>query len=326
MSLDPRAAAGGTVAVVDLDTRSRPERVARAAVKRAFASRAARRADVLYKKIDSTLKGHVVAELSAARRALGRRPVLLAPAFPAQGRLTRDARLVLGGKSCSADMRAMLSRAGLPATLVDLRTIRGPGLGAALQAALAIGARGIVCDAVTDADLDRIARAGMALRPRPLFVGSAGLARALARTLPRRAAAPRPALERRPVVVAVGSASPVSARQARRIARAPGAILVQLAWTRPPTPRDLPAVRRLGRLVAQASPRVHYVLTGGETSRAVLGARGIRDYRLLGEVEPGVPFGVARDGTLVCTKAGAFGGTDTLARCVQRLHKEMKRT
>ena len=68
------------------------------------------------------------------------------------------------------------------------------------------------------------------------------------------------------------------------------------------------------------------MLTGGETARAVLGARAIDGYRLLGEVEPGVPFGLARDGTLVCTKAGAFGRADTLLRCVARLQKEMKGT
>jgi uncharacterized protein YgbK (DUF1537 family) len=81
----------------------------------------------------------------------------------------------------------------------------------------------------------------------------------------------------------------------------------------------------MGRLVAQAAPRVHYVLTGGETARAVLAARKIGDFRLLGEVEPGVPFGMARDGTLICTKAGAFGNPGTLACCVARLKLEMKR-
>ncbi len=99
-----------------------------------------------------------------------------------------------------------------------------------------------------------------------------------------------------------------------------------MAWKREPARRDIPAVRRLGRLVAQAVPRVHYVLTGGETARAVLAARNIREYRLLGEVEPGVPFGMTRDGTLVCTKAGAFGRPDTLAKCVARLKREMKGT
>lgn len=289
-------------------------------MRRALASRGARRAAILFKKIDSTLRGHVAAELAAIRPALGRRAVLFAPAFPAQGRIVRDARLLVKGKPSSGDLRALLSRAGLPATQVD---IASP---ASLRAALRSGAHAFVCDAANDADLDRIARAGLALRPRPLFVGSAGLARALARTLPRRRAAPSPEPQPRPVVAVVGSASPVSARQARRLARARSSILVQVAWKRRPTRRDIPAVRRLGRIVAQAAPHAHYVLTGGETARAVLSARGIRALRLLGEVEPGVPFAMARDGTLVCTKAGAFGGPDTLAKCVARLKREMTRS
>jgi 4-hydroxythreonine-4-phosphate dehydrogenase len=325
VSLGPRVPAGGPVVVIDLNTRSRSERAARVIVKRAFSSRAAKNAGLLYKKIDSTLAGHVSAELAACRQALGQRPVVFAPAFPAQGRLTRDARLVLRGKPASGDLRVPLAKAGLPATHFDLPSIRAPRLEAGFRAALAMGGRGLVCDAITDADLDRIARAGRALRPRPLFVGSAGLARALARTLPRRSPIRASAAEPRAVVTVVGSASPVSARQARRLARDPCSLLVQLAWTREPDAGDIPAVRRLGRLVAEAAPHAHLVLTGGETARAVLAARGIGEYTLRGEVEPGVPFGMARDGTLICTKAGSFGSADTLARCVRRLRREMKK-
>ena len=123
----------------------------------------------------------------------------------------------------------------------------------------------------------------------------------------------------------VGSASPVSRRQAGRLAGDRDSLLVQMIWTRAPSLRDIGAVRRLGRLVAQSAPRAHFVLTGGETARAVLSARGIREFRLLGEVEAGVPFGMARDGTLICTKAGAFGDPDTLVKCVARLKREMNR-
>jgi 4-hydroxythreonine-4-phosphate dehydrogenase len=327
--LDAGVRSQAGVIALDLDTRSRPERAAHASVRKAFSARRAKGARILYKKIDSTLRGHVVAELAATRPALGRRPVLFTPAFPAQGRIVRDSKLFLDGKAFSGDLRALLSRAGLPAAQVDLATVRGGGLAGALRAALATGARGLACDAASDADLGRIARAGLKLRPRPLFVGSAGLARALARTFPARRAAPRPAAARRPVVAVVGSASPVSKRQAQRLSRSRSLgradLLVQMAWTREPGPRDIPVVRRLGRMVAQAAPRAHYVLTGGETARAVLAARGIRALRLLGEVEPGVPFGMARDGTLVCTKAGAFGSPGTLVRCVARLKHEMTR-
>ena len=326
VSLRHNVPAGGSVVVIDLNTRAQGERRARAIAKRAFSSRGARTARILYKKIDSTLKGHISAELSASRRAIGRRPVVFAPAFPAQQRVTRDARLVLRGKTCPGDLRALMTKAGLPATHIDLASVRGPRLSEGFRAALGIGARALVCDASSDADLDRIARAGLALRPRPLFVGSAGLARAIARTLPRRKARPKAAAERRPVVTVVGSASPVSARQARRLACDLSNILVQLVWTREPAAPDIPALRRLGRVVAQAAPRAHLVLTGGETAHAVLGARDIGEYTLRGEVEPGVPFGMARDGTLICTKAGAFGGPDTLAKCVARLKREMKKT
>jgi uncharacterized protein YgbK (DUF1537 family) len=323
--LHPGARSNAEVVALDLDTRSRSEKSARGIVRRAFSAHRASRATVLFKKIDSTLRGHVGAELSSAQRAFpGKKPVLFAPAFPGQGRTVRNARLHLSGKPPSGDLRALLSGAGLPATHIDLAAVRSGSLAGALRAALATGAHALACDAESDADLDRIARAGLALQPRPLFAGSAGLARALARTLSRKRPAPRRAAPRRPVITVVGSASAVSVLQARRLARDPANILVQMAWTREPAPRDIPAVRRLGRLVAQAAPRVHYVLTGGETARAVLGARGIREFSLQGEVEPGVPFGMTRDGTLVCTKAGAFGKPDTLAKCVARLKREMK--
>jgi 4-hydroxythreonine-4-phosphate dehydrogenase len=321
--LDRGRRAHADVSALDLDTRSKSEKPACAIVRRAFAGRGAKRAAILIKKIDSTLRGHIAAELAAARQSLGRRPVLLALSFPAQRRTVRDSLLVLDGKPLPGDLRALLSGAGLPAAQVDLAAVRGSGLARAMRAALDTGARGLACDAVTDADLDRIARAGLALRPRPLFVGSAGLARALARTYPRKRPSIRPAASPRPVMTVVGSASPVSALQARRLARDPASILVKIDWRREPTTRDIPAVRRVGRLVAQAAPRVHYVLTGGETARAVLSARGIREIRLLGEVEPGVPFGMAPDGTLVCTKAGAFGNSGTLVKCVARLKREM---
>ena len=136
-------------------------------------------------------------------------------------------------------------------------------------------------------------------------------------------------IDPRPIIAVVGSASPVSVRQAAQLGRSrvlgDSDLLVQLEWARAPRASDMPALRRLGRIVARRGPRAHYVLTGGATARAVLGAGGIRELRLLGEVEPGVPLGVARDGTLVCTKAGAFGALDTLVRCVARLKVETKR-
>jgi uncharacterized protein YgbK (DUF1537 family) len=74
----------------------------------------------------------------------------------------------------------------------------------------------------------------------------------------------------------------------------------------------------LGRLVAAHAARVGgAVATGGDIARAFLNAVGANGLHLLGEVEPGVPLGVADTARPlpVVTKAGAFGSPSTLVRC-----------
>ena len=301
VALDQRVRVRAPVVAIDLDTRMLSEEAACAKVEQAFSSRRARAADILFKKMDSTLRGHVAPELRAARKALGaKRPILFAPAFPAQGRTVRDGQVHVNG-----------------------RPLREGNL-----AHLANDSNVTVCDAQTDSDLRAIARKGLALKPRPLFVGSAGLARALAAALPRRRKARRAPLPRGPIAVVVGSASPVSARQAKRlapIAKRDGVALYQLEWTRAPTAADTALVHAFGRIAARHENCAAYVLTGGETARAVLAALRVQGFRLLGEVEPGVPFGVSiPPGLAVCTKAGGFGGPDTLVHCVARLKREMR--
>ena len=283
---------------IDLATRGLAEEPASAHVLRALSSRRVQEARILYKKIDSTLRGNVAAEIAAAREALGaRRPILVAPAFPAQGRIVRDGRVFVNG-----------------------RLLRGGNLRRKLR-----GLDVVICDAATDAQLRKIARDGLALEPRPLFVGSAGLARALAAQLPRKK--PRPAPRPRgEIAVVIGSGSPVSQRQAERlarIARREDVALYRLETGR--NARDVPSlIQAFGRIVAKHDDVGAYVLTGGDTARAVLEARGFSGIRLLGEVEPGIPFGISIPaGVLVCTKAGGFGGPDTLVHCVTRMKREM---
>ena len=327
--LDPVSRSTAAVAAVDLDTRSRNVSLARDIVRRAFSSKRAREARFLFKKIDSTLRGHLRAELAALAGVLRQRqPIFFCPAFPAQGRTVREGRLLLRGKASSEDLRSLLSAAGLPATSIDLRTVRGDRLAEAITDGWRIGARAFVFDALSDADLDVIARVGIRIKPRPVFVGAAGLARALARRFAPEPARRIPRAELRPILTAVGSANAVSVRQANALSRSqvpgPADLLVQIQWSRTPVASDIAFVRRLGRRLAREVPQAHYVLTGGETARAVLTARGIRTLRLLGEVLPGIPLGEAPDGTRVCTKAGGFGQDDALIRCVARLRQDMK--
>jgi len=74
----------------DTDTRNHPaaEAAARVAEVAGFLDRAGARR--LFKKVDSVLRGPVLAEVEAMRRALGFRRVLLLPANPSRGRIIRD--------------------------------------------------------------------------------------------------------------------------------------------------------------------------------------------------------------------------------------------
>jgi 4-hydroxythreonine-4-phosphate dehydrogenase len=72
------------------------------------------------------------------------------------------------------------------------------------------------------------------------------------------------------------------------------------------------------RLLAPHAARLRGVVaTGGDVARAILAALGATGIHLEGEVEPGVPRGVAdsRPPLAVVTKAGAFGDPRTLSRC-----------
>jgi uncharacterized protein YgbK (DUF1537 family) len=71
------------------------------------------------------------------------------------------------------------------------------------------------------------------------------------------------------------------------------------------------AGRQLGRFGA-------LVATGGETARAVLTAANVRCLDIRRELEPGIVLSQA--GPLpVVTKAGAFGGRDSLVRAAETL-------
>ena len=80
----------------------------------------------------------------------------------------------------------------------------------------------ISVDAACDGDLDRIAAEILALDRRILWVGSAGLASALARTFPKRTDPVEPAFTPGPVLFAIGSDHPVTvAQQAALLAARP---------------------------------------------------------------------------------------------------------
>ncbi|WP_407561816.1 four-carbon acid sugar kinase family protein [Streptomyces sp. 184] len=217
---DGPGAAGGSggdarVVAVTTDSRARPDAQAAALVRHATTGLLRHGAGHLFKKVDSTLRGPVRAEIDAMLDVLPAGTVaLVCPAFPAVGRTVVDGVLLVDGRpvdetAVGRDPVTPVAEGHLP-TLLDAPLVRldPQGTPAAWAAEVrAADSRVVVLDAARDEDLDRIARTVAHLGQRALAVGSAGLAGPLAAGWrPRRAQTPdpRPAPARHPGATPVG--------------------------------------------------------------------------------------------------------------------------
>jgi hypothetical protein len=188
----PRRGRNLPVLAVDTDSRYRVPTEAAGRVA-AAAERARGLGARVYKKIDSLLRGNVAAEVAAAARALGSgdRPALavVAPAFPSTGRTTVEGVVLVHGEPLSAPQHgrvaAVLAEADLTTARAPLdRQSRPTALAELLASAWGDGVDAVVVDAVSDADLARVAEATADLDFPVLLVGSGGLARPLRALIP----------------------------------------------------------------------------------------------------------------------------------------------
>lgn len=331
------------VVAVDLDSRFLAPDEAEARFERA--SRRVPPDALIYKTIDSTLRGNMGPEIRGALRGSGRAYAVVAPAFPSAGRATVGGYQFVNG--VPLEQTAFAQDQGTPVPTGRVADRLG-GLNAT---------QFTVYDASQDEALDELVTQ-INWDPGVLWVGSPGLATAIARALPRPVersnprAAPSPPVER--VLVVVGSLHEANGAQLECVAAAGGGVVT--------IERNLdtdslePVLEELRRsfantsVVALTSPRqsIHdtdtanaivserlaglvrrtrakfqgLVLTGGATARRVVDALGASRLDLSGEVEPGVALGVLQcaDGALAfAAKAGGFGSSTTLLRCVERV-------
>ncbi len=191
--------------------------------------------------MDSTLRGHVGEEVAAALSSWSPAAVaVVAPAFPDVGRTTVGGEVCLRGLPLGGTTIATRLRdAGVPTGAAGLADVRGGALTDLLAFCYGGRDRAVVCDAETMEDLTAIARAGLALGGDIVWVGSGGLARALAPCLrdapavPRLIPAPRNPERQNlgpggPVLIVVGSATEAAHAQVAHVARA-GAVSVVVA-------------------------------------------------------------------------------------------------
>ena len=223
--------------VVDTDSRQLAPEKAHERVSEAV--RQLKHARILYKKIDSTLRGQVAAEIGAALREGGRSSAIIAPAFPGNGRTT------VGGVQMVHDEPVHETRFAKDPT-TPVREGHVPSLLSEVVSSdigtLEVGDLDepdrirdvleehpyVVADAADDVHLRFLVKA-VPDPARVLWVGSAGLVKALGWVYsgPREALSGKAKLVDRGLIV-VGSTNDASREQLRRLEREPGVEAVAL--------------------------------------------------------------------------------------------------
>lgn len=180
---------------------------------------------LVYKKIDSTFRGNVGAEVTAAMRTCRCRLAVVAAAIPSAGRTTREGVCLVNGvplletefasdpktpivSSRIAELIALQS--DIPVYEVHLDDLRRGALSALLAAWANEGECMVVVDAVEERDLALIAQALVEQAQMPLLVGAAGLANALPANLFMQEK------QLLPVLVVAGSMSEATRRQVEK--------------------------------------------------------------------------------------------------------------
>jgi D-threonate/D-erythronate kinase len=328
----PGAPVEGRVVALTSDSRHLPPSQAAEAVRVTLS--ACRAASALwYKKIDSTLRGNLAAELDAMLGSLHANTAVVCPAFPAQGRGLDGGRLVTRGLvEPGADLRELLRAVRRAVLHLPLEQVRaGHAALASRMAALAAANDQcvIVADAISDADLATVEAATAAALPGALRCGSAGLVGVLAQrlaaagSLPVEPAPALPPLRRTPdglrALVVVGSGSQTARRQVNYLGEQGALLLVHgrdegtlvsvpslVVLHLPPPPAglvlDSPAARAVAQdLAAQATcvidahdPQL-VLLAGGDTALALLTRLGVRHLSVARELLPGMALALGED-------------------------------
>ncbi len=220
------------VVVLNTNSRAASPRVAAQRVK--IAAQALRKAGIqaVYKKIDSTFRGNIGAELDALLDVYPVPLAVLTPAYPPAGRAVRDGVLLVDGTpvhktAIGADPVTPIRESHLPTLLRRHMThpVHPLPLAVVRKGASAVtrlfrqwdgsGPAVVLADAVTPQDLTRLARVILKEGLFGLAAGSAGLALALSALLPwRRRRLSRPSASA-PLLFVIGSQNPTSLAQIR---------------------------------------------------------------------------------------------------------------
>jgi uncharacterized protein YgbK (DUF1537 family) len=283
----------------------------------------------LYLKIDSTVRGSIPGQLAGALQAWRQvhpdATAVVCPAFPAQRRT------VVGGSVLVDGIPVAQTAAGTdpvtPRTVSHLAAIITSSTHGTLDQ---LGTEAVlIVDALTDADLDALAREASTADPSLIMVGSGGLAAALGRQWPVLATRPAsvPGAPALTVLVAVSSLHPVAIDQVDHLRRHLGDNQLQILTSTSAT--NVSAAGAAAQLADQvaaelaASSYEALVLVGGDGAAAVLrriaASRVVVDSMISVGCPSGIIAGGQADGLRLVTKSGGFGRRETLTAIVRGL-------
>ncbi len=306
---------------------------------------------IVFKKIDSTLRGNVAVETLALMQATARRGALVSPAFPAQGRTVSGAMVQVKGTPLpqTSFARDALSPPPIdPLDQVFEALPQAPTVACWRRGDAAPSADAVtIADAASDEDVTASLQSVGTRLDQVLLVGSAGLGLALARTLaPARGR--RQPLPSSPgtIVFVVGSRAPQSRAQVERLRDEAGSRVIEApnGMVRSLQPLDgarqvvilavpdptrgegdasqvADALSRAALDAVRASGSGMLVATGGDTAIALLKASGCAALEVMGDLMPGIPYArIALDdrSLWLVTKAGGFGDAGTFVDIARR--------
>lgn len=284
----------------------------------------------LFKKIDSTLRGHIGAEIEAVLAASPYHRAVICPAAPLQGRTLRDGVLSINGIPLEqtafkddplypAKTSRVADLVGKPAMHLSLDLVRG-SLADLTNAITASSRQLLTADAESSDDLLVLARAILATQALPC--GAFGLAKAYLQALEVEAVAHPFFQPEGRVLVLVGSANQVAREQVARLEARPDSLVLRFEpLATPETIQQifdlLPVNRRIlvlcaaqdktvrtpewlrfGQTVSETGLAVFakfqpqtILVVGGETVTHFCQKAGVTSIEVLGEAAPGIPCG-----------------------------------
>lgn len=296
--------------------------------------------DIIYKKIDSTMRGNICVELRAVMDATGETKAILTPCYPPTGRSVKDGYLLVNGVPVGETAYHPSSSTSLISDIIgdDLDGVH-------------------VYDSETESDLLEIATR---FNDR-IIVGSAGLAAALAESL----------VKPPPVLSVIGSTRTLSRDQVGEYSKRLNAKVIPIdtkamlqggnqdkvvseALKALTSGQDViivsaPSEKSVSELVELAEKSgtkeletlitstlasitekllmgcsvSGLLLSGGATAKAVCEAISISEISIIEELRPGIPL-LSLGEINAVTKAGGFGELDALVQSAQYLKRKFK--